>query len=97
VFAAELGATPRITGGRKIAGWRGDPDGEQVANWAGVCPQQLFVNAVRRERPSLPADGWFYTGRSIHVALPAFLSRTTSGHGLAIFPQLCRFLTIQRS
>lgn len=62
VFAAEPGATPRITGGRKIAGWRVDPDGEQVANWAGVCPQQLFVNAVRRERPSLPADGWFYTG-----------------------------------
>lgn len=69
-FLPEPGATPRVTGGTPITGWRAGSGGEWSAPWSGICPQQLYVDGERRSRPRLPASGWFFTG-----------TPTTSGAG----------------
>ncbi|WP_169793701.1 right-handed parallel beta-helix repeat-containing protein [Novosphingobium fuchskuhlense] len=51
-----------ISGGQPISGWQSGSHGELVAKidlspYGGVCPNQLFVNSVRRSRPRFPEAG----------------------------------------
>ncbi len=62
-FAAYLGETPIISGGRAIKGWKKGSDGV----WSAKLPvslkgwdfQQLFVNGKRRIRAHLPVKGFY--------------------------------------
>lgn len=65
-YAALGNEKPILSGGRVLTGWKTGTDGL----WTTSVPEakgdgwpfhQLFVNGVRRPRPSLPADGGFYT------------------------------------
>ncbi len=63
VWTAAPGATPLLSGGQRVAGWRvGTHRGERC--WQTTVPAdwnftQLFVNGRRRLRPRLPKTGVF--------------------------------------
>ena len=68
-YAARPGATPVVSGGRQVEGWRRHDDRLWVASvpWAAQRDEplaQLFVNGRRRTRARTPNAGqYFYTKR----------------------------------
>ncbi|MBV9851184.1 MAG: right-handed parallel beta-helix repeat-containing protein [Armatimonadetes bacterium] len=64
IYAAYRNERPVISGGRRITGWRQEANGlwsAPIADAQGAPFHELFVNGVRRQRPTLPAGDGFYT------------------------------------
>jgi hypothetical protein len=56
-----------VTGGRPVTGWSADPEGGEsspldFATYGRSCPEQLYIDGERRERPRLPTEGTFAVG-----------------------------------
>ena len=70
VFAAAPGATPVISGGVRLTGWRVDEQGRWILQLPEVKAgswnfTQLFVNGQRRLRPRLPKQGYHWIAEGL--------------------------------
>lgn len=75
IYRAAPGATPVLTGGRRITGWTEVAPGR----WRVTLPEvaagtwrfgQLYVNGERRRRPRLPRSGWFFVEAEVPPSEP---------------------------